>query len=260
MPLVAKKQLNLDFVKTHKLLYGLPGTGKSTIASLMGDDTGRTPLFLATEDGHNSLSVSAVRLTDGWESLLRFADWIETNKEQLVNEHSCIVVDLVSDLDSWCGTWVAKQKKVEYVGDLDQGKGWKILREKFQEPMSRLMALRPCVFVAHSQEKRVQWNAEQIVTQAPSLGKGSLEYVNGKVDTIMYIVPANSKKEFPAISMRPNLAYIAKSHQRALCREFPFDPANPKPAYDEICSIYATAQAAEAQKQAPQAAPQGDAQ
>ncbi len=242
MALFETSKPELDFIKTNKLIYGWPKTGKSTLASLMKTADGRVPLFAATEDNHGSLSVSRARVTS-WTGFLKFLDFIEGNAERLRAEHSCLVLDLVSDLDSWCATAVAKQKNVEYIGDMDQGKGWKLLREQFQAAIVRAMNLLPVTFIAHTQEKRVTWNGEQIVTQAPDLSKAALAYINGKVNAIMYIEPTNSKKDKPVITMAPSIAHIAGAHQKALCRAFTYDPDHPHKAWEEICRLYAQAQA-----------------
>lgn len=241
MPLFQQSTIETDFTRTHKLIYGYPGTGKTTLASVMIDAAGRKPAFGATEDRHSSLQVARARIKS-WEGFVKFVDWVEGNKVQMAAEHSSIVLDVVSDLDAWSATHVAHTKNVEYVGDLDMGKGWKLHRETFQKQMDRLMALMPIVFICHAQEKRVVWNGEQVVTQAPNLSKGAMEYINSKVDTIMFITPPTTKKEFPQVSMRPNLAYIAKAAQKALCREFEFSPENPGATYKEICAIYTGAQ------------------
>src|SRR5688500_87334 len=108
-------QVNLDFTKTNKMLYAFPKTGKSTIASLMYDAQGRPPLFIATEEGHSSLQVSKAKVGT-WDGFLACLDFLEQNRERLLNEHSCVIVDLVSDLDQWCSTWLAARRNIEYVG------------------------------------------------------------------------------------------------------------------------------------------------
>jgi hypothetical protein len=241
--LFPQAEAHTDFTKTPKLVYGLPKVGKSTLASLMVDKEGRVPLFLATEEGHGSLLVSRAKV-NSWEGFVKCVAFLEAEKARILAEHSCIVLDVVSDLDAWCSTSVAAKKNVEYVGDMDQGKGWKLLKDAFQQAMTKLMMIAPVCFIAHSQDKRLTWNGEQIVTQAPSLSKGALDWVNGKVEHIMYIAPANSKKEFPEITMQASSSHIAGSRQRAICKAYKYDPANPKAAWDAICHDYAVAQAA----------------
>ncbi len=234
-------QVDHDFTKVNKLIYGYPKSGKSTLASLMVDKEGRVPLFLASEKGHTSLRVSAANITS-WDGLLKCTDLLEKEVTRVKAEHSTIVLDLISDFDAWCGTAIATKKNVEYVGDLEMGKGWKLMRDEFQKNITRIFNLLPVTFIAHTQDKKITWNGEQITTQAPSLSKAALDFVNGKVDAIMFINPSNSKKEFPEITMQPSTAHIAGSRQRALCRAFRYDPANPKAAWDEICALYSQAQ------------------
>lgn len=234
-------QVESSFANTHKLIYGYPKTGKTTLASTMIDSKGRTPAFAATEDRHSSLVVARVRIKS-WAGFVKYIDFVAANITAIKEKYSCLVLDVVSDLDAWCSSHVAQIKNVEYVGDLDMGKGWKLTRDLFQKEMDRLMAMMPITFVAHAAEKRVHLNGEALVTQAPNLSKQALEYINGKVDTIMFIVPANSKKEFPTVSMRPSVGFIAGAGQKALCREFDFRPENPGATWTEICKVYADAQ------------------
>lgn len=240
-------KLNVEFTKTHKLLYGYPKTGKTTLAAGMIDAEGRTPLFLATEEGHGSIAVSKFDIKS-WPGFLKCIDFLEKEQVRLRAEHSCIVVDHLSDLDLWLSTEVAKQKNVEYVGDMEQGKGWKLIREQLGAALTRLLNLMPITFIAHSADKRVSWNGEQIVTQGPSLGKAALEFVNGKVDVIMFIQPATTKKEFPELTMKQSSSHIAGARQKAICQAFKFDPANPTATFIQIANLYRDAQAAEQAK------------
>lgn len=242
MALFARTQPILDITKTNTLLYSFPKTGKTRLASTMIDSAGREPLFLASEDGHGSVRVSSARV-NSWDGMLKCVDFLEANVARIKNEHSCIVLDVTTDFDAWCSTYVAQKKKVEYVGDMEQGKGWKLLNDEFQRVITRIMTLAPVTFIAHAQEKRVKVNGEEAVTVAPALSKGAMNYINGKVDQIMFIVPSSSKKLVPEVSMWPNSAYIAGARQTALCRSFSYDPANPGKTWQEIAALYAQAQA-----------------
>lgn len=233
-----------DFTKTHKLLYGFPKSGKSTLASHMHDASGRIPLFVATEEGHGTLNVSRAKLS-GWEGFLKFLAYVEANKQRLVNEHSTFVVDLMSDLDSWCSTAVATKKNIEYIGDLEQGKGWKLLKDELHKGLTHLMQLLPVTFICHATEKRMTYNGEQIITTAPSLSKAAFEFINGKVDAIMMIVPASQKKLHPEVTCQNSLAWIAGCRQKSMQRSFAYDPANPKATWLEMCRVYAEGQLAD---------------
>jgi hypothetical protein len=236
-------KINTDFTATHKLLYGPPKCGKSTFASMMKDEHGRIPLFVATEEGHSSLQVSRVRITTGWEGFIKSIGFLEANKERLVNEHSCIVLDLASDLDAWASSHIANLKKVEYVGDLEMGKGWKILGDHIRDAFSRIMALSPTVLITHMGEKEIKDSTgDKYKQQVPDLSKGANKFLNGKVDTIMYFIPASAKKEFPEITMLPAAGHVAGSRQRDLCRSFKLDPTNTLATYQEMCAIYKAGQ------------------
>lgn len=254
MALFPQSDINTDFNRTHKMVYGYPKAGKTTLASLMHAGA-KPPLFVMSEDGAGSLRLHQARVTN-WEGFLKCIAYLESMADRIKAEHSCIVIDHLTDLESWASTYVAQKKKIEYVGDLDQGKGWKLLRQEIAAAIDRLFALAPITFIAHAQEKRVKWEGEEIVTTAPALGKAAMEYVNGKVDCIMFIVPANSKKEFPSLTMRQSAAWIAGARQQALCKDYSFKPAEIPQTWSQICADYKAAQEAMIPKTAPAAVAQ----
>lgn len=241
MALFPEHTLQTDFALCHKLIYSFPKTGKSTLAAQMVDAKGRKPLFVMTEDGLGSLRVSYVR-TSTWDGFRRLVDDILVKRAQIEQEYSTIVLDVVGDLDQWCAAAVAAKYRVDHVSDMEGGKGWSLLRQQLAHEFGRLMSVAPVTFIAHSQEKEVLINGEKVKGQAPSLGKACFEYINGKVDAIMWISPTTSRKPTSTITMRPTSGAIAGSRQRAIAHDFVYDSANPSAAYAQICAEYKKAQ------------------
>jgi hypothetical protein len=224
--LFAKTTRKTEIANANKLFYGFPKTGKTTLASVQRTPDGREPLFVATEDGHGALEVFVQRVTT-WEGFVRLCDHIGKNGQTIAGQHSCLVLDLITDLDQWCGQAIAKKYNVAHISDMDFGKGFSLAREEFQTQLNKLMAVLPITYIAHAAEKEINWNGEKIKVQSPSLSKGALDFVNGKVDMIGYISPASSKKEKAELLFKPEKGTIAGSRFPQLARSFEIDYANP---------------------------------
>ncbi len=234
-----KTKINRDFTKLNKLLYGFPKTGKTTFASVQRDSEGREPLFIATEDGHGALEVYRDRVTS-WEQFLASKDKLVKNSDAIKKAHSCLVLDLISDLDQMCSDYLCARAKVRHISDLgDFGKGFAIQAAEFQGAIRPLFDILPITFIAHSADKEIQWNGEKVKSQSPSLSKRCMEYVNGKVDAIMWIAPANSKKEYPEITMRNTTTSIAGCRFRQLNRAFRYYPEAPDRTFQDMQKIFA---------------------
>lgn len=237
MSLFPKTQKENEFSKLNKMLYGFPKTGKTTWASHIIDKEGRPPLFVATEDGHKALDVHSVRITK-WEGFIKLVAYLKQNAAQIQKEHSCIVIDIVSDLDDMCTNYICETTAVRALADLDYGKGFALQKSEFKKYVSQLFNLMPLVFLAHSAEKEIMWNNEKIKVQCPQLSKACLEFINGKVDLIMWIAPANSTQTFPEIIMENSSTCIAGSRFPQLVGKYPFDPANIESCYDHMCNTF----------------------
>lgn len=235
--LFQKTEKKVDFSKLNKLIYGFPKTGKTTLASYMHDKDGKPPLFITTEDGHGAMEIYQARV-ESWAGFKKLVKMIASKADQVRSEHSCIVIDLISDIDMMCTKSVCDQKRVEHLTDLDFGKGFHLQKVEFQREMQELFNVLPIVFICHSTEKEITYNNEKIKRQAPSLAKGALEYINGKVDVIMWIDPSNSKKKTTEIRIKPNTTCISGSRFKQLCQDFIFNPENPQEAYDAMQSAF----------------------
>lgn len=236
MSLFPQEQLQADFSKLNKLIYGFPKSGKTTFASLMRCINDRPPLFIATEEGHGALSLHRVRVTS-WAGFLKLLSFLETNANQIRSEHSAIVVDLVGDLDDMCTAYIIAQQNnpdITSLPDMEYGKGFHLQALEFKTAINRLFSILPVTFIAHSTEKEIMWNNEKIKTQCPDLTKRALSYVNGKVDLIMWIAPANSNQAKPHIIMEPSTLAIAGSRYKQLVKNYVLEPDDPGLTYQAI--------------------------
>src|SRR5690606_16029843 len=110
-------------------LYGIPKSGKTTLASHFYVDK-KPPAFIMTEDGEGDLPLMKKRVSS-WESFAKLVKWAEDNREGLKAEHSCFVIDLISDLDAMCTQHLCDEQNVQSLGDLPHGQGWAYKKAEF---------------------------------------------------------------------------------------------------------------------------------
>jgi hypothetical protein len=221
-----------DFAELSKLIHGFIKTGKTTLASQMRVGY-KEPLFITTEDGHHALNVLFERVTN-WDEFKLVMVKLEKNKDAVKKQISCVVLDLVSDLDQWCADYVCKQLHVKNLADLEWGKGFTAHKKEFQSEIAKLFALIPVTFIAHSKEKEITFEGEKLKTQAPNLSNGCLEYINGKVDLVGFIVPSAKTKSNPLITFRPTKLAIAGSRIPHMAKDFELNPLNMSDSYKAI--------------------------
>jgi hypothetical protein len=221
-----------DFAELSKLIHGFVKTGKSTLAAQMrsGD---KEPLFITTEDGHHNLNVFHERVSN-WEEFKQLVSRIEKNKDVIKKQFSCLVLDLVSDLDQFSSDYICKQLHIKNLADLDFGKGFTAHKKEFQSEIAKLFATLPITFIAHSKEKEINFEGEKIKLQAPNLSNGCLEYINGKVDILGFIIPSAKTKANPLITFRPSKLAIAGTRFVHMAKEFELNPNNMGESYKAI--------------------------
>jgi hypothetical protein len=225
-------QTKTEFALTHKLIYAWPKVGKTTLAAQQKVGS-KIPLFIMTEDGEGTLNLAKARVKD-WKHFTKLVELLEKQAEKVKETYSCLVIDLISDLDQWCQESIAKDNNVKHVSDLSYGKGFNLAKEEFRSQLSKLMALLPVTFIAHSGEKDVIVNGETIKVQKPQLSTGAYDFVNGKVDTIMYISPANSKKDQSEVVIQGSKMAICGSRFPQINDVFLFPKDRPEQVYVNI--------------------------
>lgn len=224
-----------EFSALNKLIYGLPKTGKTTLASLFIDSKGRKPAFIATEKGHGALTVSVIRVTS-WLGFTKLVLDLKQNAKQLQDEHSCFVIDLISDLDELCAQYICEKNHVASLGDLDHGKGWFMHKQSFRSQVNALLGILPCVFICHTESREDP--KSKAIRQEPAMGKQCAAFINGKVDIIMWIQPSPDPKSLPNVIIRPTLSLNAGSRYPHLIREYPYDPKCPAATVAHIQKVF----------------------
>jgi hypothetical protein len=141
-----------DIGAMSMLLYGPPKIGKTTIAASFPK-----ALFVVTEEGHKSLEVFKV----GIQEWLDFKEVCRKLRKD-VHDYGTIVLDTADLLFMLCESYVCKQLGVDSPGDLEYGKGWKMLTKEFQSAIAPLAApgkdgkTLGLVFISHEKDIEVK--------------------------------------------------------------------------------------------------------
>ena len=137
--------------KIKMLLYGVPGVGKSVFASKFPK-----PFFITTDGNYEWLEDFGAKEEDhqqvnSWTEFLKF---VHNNKFE---NYDTIVIDLIEDLFKWCESEFCTKNKIDYVGDLGYGKGYRITKDDFFVEMSKLIGLpKHIIFLSHETSQIVK--------------------------------------------------------------------------------------------------------
>ncbi len=121
--------------KIKMLLYGAPGIGKSVFAN-----KAEKRFFITTDGNYEYLAEFGAKEEDhkqveSWSEFLKFV-----KDDDNFKGYDTLVIDLLEDLFMWSEFEFVKKNKLEYIGDLDYGKGYVITRDNFFIEMSKVIA------------------------------------------------------------------------------------------------------------------------
>lgn len=184
--------LDLLKVKPHKvkagvqgkmfLFYGGPKTGK-TVTACQFDK----PLLLAFEPGYNLIdNIQAVMVTS-WIDMKNYIKQLK--KEEVRNEFNTIIIDTVDLMWGLCEKFIKTQKDIEDLTDLGFGKGYRAVRDEFQEAINGLGQMGyTLVFISHAEKKDyVDSLGVSHSGITPSLDKRPKEIITGLVDVMLFV-------------------------------------------------------------------------
>lgn len=177
------------------LLYGLPGVGKTSIASEF-----ENVLIAGFEMGSNALHnvyVQPVKIWQEWKTMVNQLSKNDALKEKF---HS-IAIDTVDEAWALCVKYVCSQNGIETLGDLPWGQGYDIAKREFANTFRDLVYNGyGLIFTSHSVEATLKNDKDEDYTYIkPALQKTAFEVVNKMVDIIGYI------RQIPTVDENNNI-------------------------------------------------------
>ena len=184
--------LDLTKIVEHKVKAGVQGkmffiyggakTGKTTVSCQFSK-----PLLLAFEPGYNLIDgVKAVPVTS-WLDMKNYAK--QLRKEEVRAIYDTIIIDTAPLMWGCAEKFVKTQKDIEDLTDLGFGKGYRAVRDEFQDVINSLGQMGyTLIFIAHAEKKdymdTMGVNHSGIT---PALDKRPKEIITGLVDVFMFV-------------------------------------------------------------------------
>lgn len=226
-----------NFNSTNILIHGFPKTGKTTLASKFKDGE-KEPFFIMTEDGLGILDVPYERVKT-WEEFMHVKQYLTLRKEEFNKKYSCIVIDLISDIDKFCIYHICKTKGVESINDIEWGRGWHYQQAQFQRAIGDLLQEFHVLFISHSVSKDITIHGEKVKTQIPDMRADNYNFLNGKVDLTGWIIPKWGKDDYPALTFAASVMCLAGSRFPWMQKQtFELNPSDMTGSYNNIIKIF----------------------
>lgn len=164
------------------LIYGGPKTGKTTTACQFSK-----PLLLAFEPGYNLIDgIKAVSVTS-WLDMKNYAKQLK--KDEVREMYDTLIIDTVGLMWGLCEKFIKTQKDIEDLTDLGFGKGYRAVRDEFQDIINSLGQMGyTLVFISHAEKKDyVDGLGVSHSGITPALDKRPKEIISGLVDVFMFV-------------------------------------------------------------------------
>ncbi len=171
-----KTKIETQFQALRGYIYGEPKVGKTTFAASFPD-----PLIIATEVGYAHLRVHKVDIPD-WLTFKSLVTELKASKR-----FSTLVVDTVDLLWDQCAAYICKKKNLEYLGDAEFGKGYKLARDEFLSAINILVHTgRGILFISHSETKTITTRTSTLSRTLSSLSATARKVILPLVDYVGY--------------------------------------------------------------------------
>ena len=168
------------------LIYGGPKTGKTTTACQFSK-----PLLLAFEPGYNLIDgIKAVNVTS-WTDMKNYAKQLK--KQEVRDMYDTLIIDTAPQMWGLAEKFVKTQKDIEDLTDLGFGKGYRAVRDEFQDVINSLGQMGyTLVFISHA-EKKDYVDALGVSHSGitPAMDKRPKEIISGLVDVFMFVAEEN---------------------------------------------------------------------
>lgn len=189
-------------------IYGEPAVGKSVFS--LGWPK---PFFVCTDENYDFLDVFGAKENDHIQlnTWKEFKEWV--NKFDF-SKYETIVVDLIDDLYQWADAEYCRKSRIDDLGDIGYGKGYKVVRNDFTYYMLQLIN-KKCniILLSHedrSQEKTTKGTAYTAYAPSSYIPKKVWELINGKLRFFFraYIEPVQTENGIEmqrSLSIRPKM-------------------------------------------------------
>jgi hypothetical protein len=219
---------DLSLTTSNWMLYGDSKIGKTTLASRL-IRSGKPPLFIATEDGTKALSVSVKRCYD-WEQLMKFVGEMEPHADEIRQQHSCFIIDLLSDVQDWAADYLSlNHAELDDIEDLKYGGGTRKILKLLKPLHQRLTKVLPVVYLCHCKDRKVQWKGADVNMMTPGISPSISKWYEGKVDIIAYLhlISAEDKDKHADLYLKPTILAVAGSRFPTLVDVYPVPKNDP---------------------------------
>ena len=124
-------------------IYGEAKIGKTSLAAQAKDC-----LLLATERGYNAIpGIYAIDITS-WSDMRKAYTQLKT--QAVRDRYKVLIVDTIDIAAKYCTKYICNQNGIEDLGDLGWGKGYKLMRDEFEDIFNTLTQMGYAViFISH---------------------------------------------------------------------------------------------------------------
>ena len=177
------QRISRDLKGKYILLYGLPGVGKTSLASEF-----KNVLIAGFEMGTNALNNVYVQPIKTWKDWRDMVKQLCT-KDALKDKFDSIAIDTADFAWDLCVKWICSQNGVEKLGDIPWGGGYDLAKKEYTQTFRDLTySGYGLVFISHSTEKTYKNEKGEDYTQiVPALPNRPFDIVNKMVDILAYI-------------------------------------------------------------------------
>lgn len=212
----AKSTPTIDYKKFNVLLYGSPGSGKTSFAA--GLDIGGSAYIFDTEGGTKCLSVFSSQIRT-YEDFKEGVDWAVKEKK-----HQHIVIDVIDDLYKMCETYVCKINKVPTISTLPFGSGYSAINNLIFGEIQRMNdAGIGVTFTSHEGIKEMTSDSHKWTAVSTSLGDKFETKLTGKCDLVLYLYKDKDNKRMIRTA-GTKFHKCAKDRTSKLPETMPLDP------------------------------------
>lgn len=201
-----KSPRTLSAATAKVLLYGPPKIGKTTLCvDLNADST----LILACEPGTGGVEAYELPIRS-WDEYREACSMLSKGEHKFTT----VAIDTVDELWKFCTATTMAEHKITHPSDLEWGKGWQAVSDKFRLGVGYLASLGLGVwFVSHSKDVEIKQPIGTKTVTVPTVGGGCRDFLLGFCDHIFFAtqVTLEDGRQERVIRTTASLAYEAGS-------------------------------------------------